>query len=155
MTVYVDDTYRTTVRRFRRMKMSHMIADSAEELPAMVGRMGLQRTCLQKRGTADAVEIAMRELAPGTHRAQACPRTRPVQLTPDRRSWRHAARSHHPCAARGVRRRGPTGGICQREDAWRLDGHLREHDLGLDTRGPPAQAAEDAERSDPMEVVGG
>ncbi|MCA0944073.1 DUF4031 domain-containing protein [Salipiger pacificus] len=80
MTVYVDDMYRAEIGRFRHMKMSHMIADSTEELLEMADRIGLQRKWLQKRGTPDehfdvgmglrakavaagAVEITMRELA--------------------------------------------------------------------------------------------
>ncbi len=80
MTAYVDDMYRTTMGRLRHMKMSHMIADSTDELLAMADRIGLQRKWLQKRGIADehfdigmglrakavaagAVEITMRELA--------------------------------------------------------------------------------------------
>lgn len=80
MTVYVDDMYRTEMGRFRHMKMSHMIADSTDELLAMADRIGLNRKWLQMAGTADehfdigmglrakavaagAVEISMRELA--------------------------------------------------------------------------------------------
>ena len=80
MTVYVDDMYRTAMGRFRHMKMSHMIADSTDELLAMADRIGLKRKWLQKAGTADehfdigmglrakavaagAVEVSMRDLA--------------------------------------------------------------------------------------------
>lgn len=80
MTVYVDDMYRHPLGQFGRMKMSHMIADSTEELLAMAERIGVARRWLQKAGSsyehfdialskrteavrAGAVEITMRELA--------------------------------------------------------------------------------------------
>ncbi|WP_343502102.1 DUF4031 domain-containing protein [Alloyangia pacifica] len=53
MTVYVDDMYRTAMGRFRHMKMSHMIADSTDELLAMADQIGLKRNWLQKASTAD------------------------------------------------------------------------------------------------------
>lgn len=79
MTVYVDDMYRTKLGRYRHMKMSHMIADSTDELLAMADTIGLKRKHLQRAGTAEehfdigmglrakavaagAVEISMREL---------------------------------------------------------------------------------------------
>ena len=80
MTVYVDDMHLSPMGQFGRMKMSHMIADSTDELLAMADRIGLARRCLQAAGTprehfdvsmslrkkavaAGAVEITMRELA--------------------------------------------------------------------------------------------
>lgn len=36
---------------FGRMKMSHMVADSTEELLHMVDKIGVQRKWIQKRGT--------------------------------------------------------------------------------------------------------
>lgn len=80
MTVYVDDMHLSPVGRLGRMKMSHMIADSTDELLAMADRIGLARRWLQAAGTArehfdvsmslrkkavaaGAVEITMRELA--------------------------------------------------------------------------------------------
>lgn len=79
MTVYVDDMYRYALGRFGRMKMSHMIADTTEELVAMADRIGVARRWIQKPGTPDehfdvamsarkkaiaagAVEMEMREL---------------------------------------------------------------------------------------------
>lgn len=47
MTCYVDD-FRAP---HRRMKMSHLIADSREELLAMADRIGVARRWLQKAGT--------------------------------------------------------------------------------------------------------
>jgi hypothetical protein len=80
MTVYVDDMYLSPIGQFGRMKMSHMIADSTDELMAMADKIGVARRWIQKRGTSDehfdvamsarakavsfgAVEITMRELA--------------------------------------------------------------------------------------------
>lgn len=80
MTVYVDDMWKTPMGRFGRMKMSHMIADTTEELLAMADRIGVARRHIQSEGTArehfdigkakrdravacGAVEITMRELA--------------------------------------------------------------------------------------------
>ena len=79
MAVYVDDMYQKPLGRFGRMKMSHMAADTTEELLAMADRIGVNRKWLQKPGTAyehfdialakrklaveaGAVEVTMREL---------------------------------------------------------------------------------------------
>lgn len=80
VTVYVDDMFKSPMGQFGRMKMSHMIADSTEELLAMADRIGVPRTWIQKPGTPDehfdialakrglavelgAIEITMRECA--------------------------------------------------------------------------------------------
>lgn len=80
MAVYIDDMYLYPIGQFGRMKMSHMIADSKEELLAMADKIGVQRRWIQKEGTADehfdvaimnrrkaiaagAIEITMKELA--------------------------------------------------------------------------------------------
>lgn len=47
MTVYVDDMYLYPMGRFRGMKMSHMIADSEEELHEMADKLGLKRRWYQ------------------------------------------------------------------------------------------------------------
>ena len=47
MTVYVDDFD----CEYRGMKMSHMIADSTEELLAMADKIEVQRKWIQKSGT--------------------------------------------------------------------------------------------------------
>lgn len=47
MTVYVDDMHEHAIGRFGRMKMSHMIADTEEELHAMADRIGVQRRWYQ------------------------------------------------------------------------------------------------------------
>ena len=75
MSVYVDDMYQYPMGQFRRMKMSHMIADTEEELHAMADKIGLSRRWYQgdhydvsmslraKAVAAGAVEITLRELA--------------------------------------------------------------------------------------------
>ena len=75
MTVYVDDMYKYPMGQFGRMKMSHMIADTDEELHAMADRIGLARKWYQgdhydvslalrgKAIAAGAVAITLRELA--------------------------------------------------------------------------------------------
>ena len=76
MSVYVDDMR----AKFGRMTMCHMIADTREELLAMVDRIGVDRKWIQNAGTyrehfdialskralavaAGAKEITQRELA--------------------------------------------------------------------------------------------
>lgn len=79
MTVYVDDMHTVPLGRYRKMKMSHMIADSLDELHLMADKIGVDRRwyqgppktrvahydiCLSKRGLAvkhGAVEITMSE----------------------------------------------------------------------------------------------
>lgn len=53
MTVYVDDMYRYPVGQFGRMKMSHLIADTTEELLAMVREIGVNPKWIQHAGTRD------------------------------------------------------------------------------------------------------
>lgn len=47
MSVYIDDMEAP----YRGMKMCHMVADSTEELLAMVDRIGVKRKWIQKAGT--------------------------------------------------------------------------------------------------------
>lgn len=49
MTVYVDDMYRYPMGEFGRMKMSHMIADTEEELHAMAAAIGIARRWFQTK----------------------------------------------------------------------------------------------------------
>ncbi len=75
MTVYVDDMYKYPMGQFRRMKMSHMIADTEEELHIMAGKIGVARKwyqgnhydiCMSMRSRAvehGAKEITLQELA--------------------------------------------------------------------------------------------
>lgn len=51
MAVYVDNFYELTGRNFGRMKMCHMIADTTEELLAMVDAIGVARRHIQHAGT--------------------------------------------------------------------------------------------------------
>lgn len=51
MAVYVDDMYKYPLGQFGRMKMSHMAADSTEELLAMADRIGVARKWIQHPGT--------------------------------------------------------------------------------------------------------
>lgn len=75
MTVYVDDMYTVPMGKYRRMKMSHMIADTEDELHKMAAAIGVARkwyqgdhydVCMSVRAKAvklGAQEITMRELA--------------------------------------------------------------------------------------------
>ncbi len=48
MTVYVDDMYKYPMGRFGRMKMSHLTADTDEELHEMARKIGVARKWCQK-----------------------------------------------------------------------------------------------------------
>jgi hypothetical protein len=75
MATYVDDMFRHPMGKYRRMKMSHMIATSHEELHAMADTIGVSRRWFQgdhydiamvKRVLAieaGAQEVTMRQLA--------------------------------------------------------------------------------------------
>lgn len=64
MAVYVDDMYRSPIGQFGRMKMSHMVADTTEELLAMADAIGVARKWLQKGGTyREHFDIAMSKRA--------------------------------------------------------------------------------------------
>jgi hypothetical protein len=66
MTVYVDDMYRHAMGQFRRMKMSHMIADTDEELHAMADRIGVVRRWHQGPPNHDShydIAVSKRALA--------------------------------------------------------------------------------------------
>lgn len=43
MAVYIDNFYITGAGNFGRMKMSHMVADTTEELLEMVDKLGMKR----------------------------------------------------------------------------------------------------------------
>ncbi|POS05301.1 DUF4031 domain-containing protein [Burkholderia gladioli] len=53
MTVYVDDMYLYQVGRFGRMKMSHLIADTHDELLEIARMIGVDPKWIQHAGTAD------------------------------------------------------------------------------------------------------
>ena len=50
MSVYVDDMYKYPIGRFGRMKMSHMMADTHEELVLMADKIGVSRRWIQQAG---------------------------------------------------------------------------------------------------------
>lgn len=52
MPVYVDDMYKSPVGEFGKMKMSHLIADTRDELLKMVDKIGVQQKWIQYPGTA-------------------------------------------------------------------------------------------------------
>lgn len=48
--VYVDNMHESPMGRFGRMKMSHMVADTLDELHAMADRIGVARRWFQGPG---------------------------------------------------------------------------------------------------------
>lgn len=50
MAVYVDDMYKLAMGQFGNMKMSHLMADTKEELLAMVDKIGVKRKWIQDEG---------------------------------------------------------------------------------------------------------
>lgn len=66
MTVYVDDMYRYRIGQYGRMRMSHMVADTRDELLKMADRIGVNRKWIQNAGTPREhfdVSKSKRELA--------------------------------------------------------------------------------------------
>lgn len=61
MAVYVDDMYRFPMGQFGRMRMSHMIADTEEELHAMADAIGIARRWYQ--GDHYDIGVAKRNMA--------------------------------------------------------------------------------------------
>lgn len=60
MAVYVDDMYNNPIGKFGRMKMSHMVADSTDELLEMADKIGVQRKWIQDKGAqAEHFDVAM------------------------------------------------------------------------------------------------
>lgn len=51
MTVYVDDMHTRAVGKLGRMRMSHMVADTTEQLLEMADRIGVKRKWLQEKNT--------------------------------------------------------------------------------------------------------
>lgn len=50
MSVYVDDMYKYPMGRFGRMKMSHLMADTDDELHEMAKKIGIARKWCQHDG---------------------------------------------------------------------------------------------------------
>lgn len=64
MAVYVDDMYLYPMGQLGRMKMSHMMADTTEELLAMADMIGVARRWLQDAGKPNEhFDIAMSKRA--------------------------------------------------------------------------------------------
>lgn len=59
MTVYVDDMHLYPMGQFGRMKMSHMIADTLDELNAMADKIGVSRRWLQDVPSGAHYDVAM------------------------------------------------------------------------------------------------
>lgn len=49
--VYIDDMHNSPIGKFGRMKMSHMMADTTEELLEIADKIGLARKWIQYPGT--------------------------------------------------------------------------------------------------------
>lgn len=49
--IYVDDLYKTYLGKYGRMKMSHLIADSSEELISFIKLLGIDEKHIQYKGT--------------------------------------------------------------------------------------------------------
>ncbi len=65
MSVYVDNFYETGIT-YRGMKMSHLFADTQQELLEMVDKIGVQRKCIQHYKTANEhfdIALVKRKLA--------------------------------------------------------------------------------------------
>lgn len=58
MTVYVDDMYKWSFCQFGRMKMSHMIADTLDELHAMADAVGVARKHFQDKPSGQHYDLA-------------------------------------------------------------------------------------------------
>ena len=60
MAVYIDDMYKISLGQFGRMKMSHMMADSTEELLAMCDKIGVNKKWIQDKFTElEHFDVAM------------------------------------------------------------------------------------------------
>lgn len=67
MTVYVDDMYLTSMGQYRGMKMSHMVADTEQELFDMALKIGIQLKWYQQpprvRYSHFDISLSMRQKA--------------------------------------------------------------------------------------------
>ena len=85
MTVYIDDMYRHAIGRFGRMKMSHMIADTEDELHAMAAAIGVARKWYQ--GDHYDVSMSMRGAAITRGAAAITYRTLALMANNRRSGW--------------------------------------------------------------------
>ncbi|AAQ54981.1 hypothetical protein Bcep22_gp48 [Burkholderia phage Bcep22] len=123
MTIYVDDMHQFEMGRYGRMKMSHMIADTTEELIALARAIGVRPKWIQHRGEpGEHFDIAKgkRELAIAAGAV-------PITL--------------RQCSAMCIRRR-VTGELGQPEDAeaWR-DAHMAARRAQLQEQAGLVEAA--------------
>ncbi len=59
MTVYVDDLYLHPMGQLGQMKMSHLVADTEEELHAMADKIGVARRWFQQKPSGDHYDVAL------------------------------------------------------------------------------------------------
>jgi hypothetical protein len=57
--IYVDDMWKTAYGRFRGMQMSHMIADTLEELHEFADKLGLKREWFQDKISGPHYDISL------------------------------------------------------------------------------------------------
>ncbi len=109
MTVFVDDMYRYPIGRFRGMQMSHLIADTEDELHAMADAIGVERRWYQGDHYDVPLPVRERALRNGaiaiTYRQASAMRRRcavegtcglPGEAETWYRGWRARARSADP-----------------------------------------------------------
>ena len=59
--VYVDDLYKYSIGKYGRMKMSHMLADTPDELLEMADKIGLDQKHIQFQGeTREHFDVSMK-----------------------------------------------------------------------------------------------
>lgn len=112
MPVYVDDMRIP----FRGMEMSHMVADSVDELLAMADRIGMRREWFQPRShphfdvsvprralaiAHGAIPVGRRELVAAIRRHRALWRDDPIEAAAIARAARATGRTATPAPAKG------------------------------------------------------
>jgi len=85
MTVFVDDMFKYPMGRFRRMKMSHMIADTDEELHLMADAIGAN--CKWFQGDHYDISIGKRILAIENGAIEITLRQCGIMVANKRRGW--------------------------------------------------------------------
>ncbi|WP_304991962.1 DUF4031 domain-containing protein [Burkholderia plantarii] len=108
MTVIVDDMYRYAVGQFGRMKMSHMLADSTDELLAMARRIGVDPKWIRHAGeNGEHIDIAPASVHRGGRR---CRRSHAPAVRHDERSPARDRDAWYACGCAGLVR-----GTCYRQ----------------------------------------